>query len=83
MKNVDTLIFTYSLIVFSTVFILSLLSEERIDVYAALFAVEFFIASELTSPFSQAENRRKTIMEMILLAVFIGIVAERVLEVLM
>ena len=82
MKNTDTFIIVYAALLFSTVVTLGLLSVERIDVYVALFAIEFFVASELTSPFGPAESRRKTVMGILLLAIFAGIVLERIVETL-
>jgi hypothetical protein len=82
MKNTDVFLIMYAALAFSTVVVLSLLSVDRIDVYIALFAIEFFVASELTSPFHPSESRRKTIMGILLLAAFTGIVAERMMEIL-
>jgi len=81
-KNVHVFFIVYATLAFSTVFALSLLSEERIDVYMALFAVEFFVASELTSPLTSTQQRRKNIVGVIMLVIFVGIVVERVLEIL-
>jgi len=47
----------------------------------ALFAVEFFIASELASPFSSAQRRRKAIIDILMLAVFTVVVVIRVVEI--
>jgi len=44
--------------------------------------VEFFIASELTSPPSPVEQRRKNIVGVIMLLIFVGIVFERMVEIL-
>ncbi len=82
MKNTDLFIILYGAILFSTVILLSLLNEQSIDIYVALFTMEFFVASELTSPFGSAESRRKTVMSILLLAIFAGIVLERIAEIL-
>ncbi len=82
MKNADLFIIMYATLLFSTVVLLSLLSVERIDIYVALFAIEFFVASELTSPFRSAESRRTTVMGILLLVIFAGIVLERIAEIL-
>jgi hypothetical protein len=58
------------------------LDERRFDIYLALFAVEFFIASELASPFSPSQRRRKAIIAFLMLAVFTIIVTIRVVEIL-
>jgi hypothetical protein len=82
MENTDIFLVMYAALIFSTVVVLSLLSVERIDVYVALFAIEFFVASELTSPFGHIESRRKTIIGILLLAIFTGIILERMVEIL-
>ena len=82
MRSLDVFILTYSALSFSTIVLLSLLGVNRIDIYVALFAIEFFVASILTSPSSPLESRRKTIMGILLLAVFVGVVIWRILEIL-
>jgi len=82
MKSIDVFLIVYAALVFSTVVILSLLSVGTIDIYIALFAIEFFVASELLTPFGPAESRRKTIMGILLLAVFTVIIVERIVEIL-
>jgi hypothetical protein len=82
MKNTDVFIITYAALLFSTVVILNLLNVERIDVYVALFAIEFFVASELNSPLGPLESRRKIVMGILLLVIFTGIVLERIVEIL-
>jgi hypothetical protein len=82
MKNTDVFIITYAALLFSTVVILNLLNVERIDVYVALFAIEFFVASELNSPLGPPESRRKTVVGILLLVIFTGIVLERIVEIL-
>jgi hypothetical protein len=82
MENTELFIIIYAALLFSTVVILSLLGVERIDVYVALFAIEFFVASEVLSPFGATESRRKTIMGILLLAIFTGIIIERIMEIL-
>lgn len=82
MRSLDVFILTYSALSFSTIVLLSLLGVNRIDIYVALFAIEFFVASIITSPSSPLESRRKTLMGILLLAVFVGVVIWRVLEIL-
>jgi len=81
-KNVIVFLIVYATLIFATVFGLSLLGEERIDVYAALFAVEFFITSEITSPFTPTEHHKIKILGMIMMVLFIGIVVERIIDIL-
>jgi len=82
MRSLDVFILTYSALSFSTIVLLSLLGVNRIDIYVALFAIEFFVASIITSPSSPLESRRKTIMGILLLAVFVGVIISRILEIL-
>ena len=82
MQNVNTFLLAYAALVFSTVFGLSLLSEERIDVYIALFAVELFVAAELTRPFTVTQNRKIGIVGILMLILFAGIVVERIIGIL-
>ncbi len=82
MRDIEVFLLTYGTLVFSTVAALSLLSVEAIEVYATLFAIEFFVASEVTSPFSPVESKKKTIMGIALLTVFTIIIAQRVLQIL-
>jgi hypothetical protein len=82
MENADAFIMMYATFLFSTVVFLSLLGVAGIDIYVALFAIEFFVASELTSPFRPTESHRITLIGIILLTIFAGIVIERIVEIL-
>ena len=72
----------YAGLAFSTVVVLSILNVLSIDVYLALFAIEFFIASEVASPFDPSESRRKNIVSVVLLIVFAAIMIERIVGIL-
>jgi hypothetical protein len=82
MENTDAFIIVYAALLFSTVVILSMLGIDKIDVYVAFFAIEFFVASELDSPFRPSESRRRTLVGIVLLTIFAGVVIERILEIL-
>jgi hypothetical protein len=82
MENTDAFIIMYAALLFSTVVVLSMLGVDRVDVYVALFATEFFVASELASPFRPSESRRRTLVGILFLTIFTGIVIERILEIL-
>jgi hypothetical protein len=82
MENTDAFIIMYAALLFSTVVALSMLGVDRIDIYVALFAIEFYVSSELTSPFHPSESLRRTVVGILLLAIFSGIVIERILEIL-
>ncbi len=82
MNNVQAFLITYASFVASTVFVLSFLTPDRIDIYLAFFVVEFFVASDLTSPFGPADHRRKRILGLVMLVIFTAIVVQRILELL-
>lgn len=82
MNDMNVFLISFATFVFSTVFVLSLLNEQAVDVYVALFMIEFFIASELVSPLSAAEHRKKTIVETMMLIVFAAIVIGRIVQIL-
>jgi hypothetical protein len=82
MRRTSMFLMVYAALLFSTVVVLSLLSVEIIEVYVALFAIEFFVASELTSPFSPAESSKKTVIEILLLAILTGIMIEKIVGIL-
>ena len=82
MRNTDIFLLTYGALVFSTVIVLGLLGVDRIDVYVALFIIEFFVISELTSPVGPTESRRKTIIGILMLAIITVIIVERIAEIL-
>lgn len=82
MKYIDSFLITYATLAFSSVIALSLIGLETLDVYVALFAIEFLVASELTPGFGSIKSGRKMIFEAVLLAVFALIVIERVIALL-
>ncbi len=83
MSNTNLFFISYSVLAFSTVFALSLFPNVDIDVYLALFAIEFFIASGLASPFSLFERRKRIVVEVIMLAVFAAILIQRIAQILL
>ena len=56
MKTTDSFLVTYATILFSTVVILSLLSVDSVDVYIALFAIEFLLRPNLHHPSHQPSH---------------------------
>lgn len=83
MNNTNRFFISYSVLTFSTVFALSLFPSVGIDIYLALFAIEFFIASELSSPFSLFEYRKRIVVEIIMLILFAVILIERIAQILL
>jgi len=81
-KNVEQFIIVYGALLFSAVVLLSLLGEARLDIYMAIFAIEFFVSAELTGPLNPTQRRRTMTIGLIFLLVFALIVARRITEIL-
>jgi glucan phosphoethanolaminetransferase (alkaline phosphatase superfamily) len=82
MNNTNLFFISYSVLAFSTVFALSLYPSVSIDIYLALFAIEFFITSELASPFV-FEYHKRIVIEVIMLIIFGVILIERISQILL
>lgn len=82
MKAIENFLLLYGTFMFSTVVLLSLVGLEALDTYVALFAVELFVASELTSPLGPTETRKRVAIDAVMLGIFIGIILKRALQVL-
>ena len=83
MNNTNLFFISYSVLAFSTVFVLSLYPSVDIRLYLALFAIEFFIASELTSPFGVFEYRKRIVIEVIMLIILGAILIERIAQIVL
>ena len=83
MNNTNLFFISYSVLAFSTVFALSLHPSVSIDIYLALFAIEFFIASELASPFGAFEYHKRIVIEVIMLIIFGVILIERIAQIML
>jgi len=79
MDNIEVLILTYGCLIFSTVFILSYLTVNQLEYYLTAFAVEFFAAILVTSPYRQSETRRQMVIGIVFIVIFIAIVLRQVL----
>lgn len=82
-QKIDTFLVSYACLIVSTVVILSYLDVGQIDVYITGFAIEYFIIILATAPHHPEESRRQQIIGIVLLVIFIGIVIERVLQLIM
>lgn len=82
MRSVDWFLLQYAALVFSTVTLLSMLGLDSIDIYVALFIIEFFVVSQLSSPLIGLESTRRNVVAIVLLLVFAGIVAIRIIKIL-
>jgi len=81
-RSIDSFLVTYATLAFTSVITLNLLGVETLDVYIALFVILFFVAAELAPTFSPTGSRKKVILETALLAIFVVIVTERVVQIL-
>ena len=79
MENNESFILTYGTVTFATVVILSLFGLEIIDIYLGLFALELFITSELTAPLVPAESRKRTVVGIAMIVIFIGAILKRIM----
>ena len=79
LDNVEVLILIYGTLVFLTVFFLSLLMVTQLEYYMTAFALEFFVAVLITSPYHQSETKRQIVIGTILIVIFIAIVLRHVL----
>ena len=71
---------TYASLVLFTVVGMSFLDITELDLFLAAFAIEFFLSSELLSPSSRSEARRRSLVALGMLALFVVIVATRLLR---
>lgn len=83
MNSTNLFFISYSVLTFSTVFALSLYPGVSIDIYLALFVIEFFIASELASPFGVFEYHKRIVIEVIMLIIFGVILIERISQIVL
>jgi hypothetical protein len=81
-RTIDSFLITYATLAFTSVITLSLIGVETLDVYIALFVILSFVVAELTPTFSPKDSRKKAILEAMLLAIFVVIVTERVIQIL-
>jgi len=75
------------IIVTTTLFLLSILmlayvGETRLDVYYSVILLFYLISTELLLPVKPRYRRRVALIEAVLVAIFMVIVARRVMEVL-
>lgn len=73
---------TFAALTFSSVVVLSLMGINTLEVYVALFAIEFFVISELIPKSWQTASRRMKIIQVALIAISALIVARSIVEIL-
>ena len=71
-----------SLILPLTAAILAVYGESRLDLYVSMFALEYFILTVLHSPLDPKTSRMLNAIGAVLFAVFVVIVASKVVEIL-
>jgi len=82
MRSVDSFLLQYAALVFATVTILSMVGVNSMDIYTALFVIEFALASELSSPVTPAESTRRGIVLVVLLVTFAVIITVRIINII-
>jgi hypothetical protein len=82
MEKIEILLLIYGCFIFCTVFVLSYFAVYQLDIYLTAFAIEFFLAVLVTSPYGHAETRRQMVIGAVLVVIFIGIVFEHILIIL-
>lgn len=82
MKNIDFFLIVYAALAFSSVTVLTLIGVDTVDVYLALFAIEFSVAVELSPRLNPMISSRMKIMQTIMIALFAMVVVARAIQVL-
>jgi hypothetical protein len=75
-------VFSLALAYMFTTFSLSFYGGSTLDLYVSLYIVEFFILTLLHSPFNPRAQKMVNVLSYALFAVFILVVAMKVLEIL-
>ncbi len=78
----DRYVFSLALVYMFTTVSLSFYGGSGLDLYVSLYIVEFFILTLLHSPFNPRAQKMVNVLSYALFAVFIVIVALKVLEIL-
>jgi len=79
MRKESLFLITYAFLMTITVPALAALNENRLDVYISLLTLEYFVANSIFRPKYRVKY---DLIAIVLLAVFLYIVANRVLQIL-
>lgn len=79
MENNEVFVLVYGGLMFATVVTLSLFGLEIIDIYLGLFALELFVTSEVTAPLSHEESRKRMVVGIVMIVIFIGAILKRIM----
>jgi hypothetical protein len=82
MRLAEKYIFFYALAILLSGLLLMGIGVEEIEVYYAVYLIEFLIAIELVAPFRQSLQRNLQPFIIVFLAGFLYIVVERILQIL-
>jgi hypothetical protein len=82
MRLAEKYIFFYALAILLSGLLLMGIGVEWIEVYYAVYLIEFLIAIELVAPFRQSLQRNLRPFIIVFLAGFLYIVVERILQIL-
>lgn len=78
----DRFIITYAIAVFATAFIVSLLSNQALEIYYSLYLIEFLVLLELIGPFKRSLTTGTQPLVLAFLLGFAYIIVQRVIEIL-
>ena len=79
LENNETFILVDGAVMFATVVILSSFGLEIIDIYLGLFALELLVTSELTAPLVPVESRKRMVVGIVMIVIFIGAILKRIM----
>jgi len=79
LESNETFIMVDGALMFATVVVLSIFGLETIDVYLGLFALELFVTSEITAPLDSTEYRKRMVVGIVMIVIFIGAILKRIM----
>jgi hypothetical protein len=81
-NSTNTFLVTYAAFVFFSTSILSFFGVNVIGVYLLMYALEFYVATEITPPLELSASRRNTVFALLFAGIFIAIVLQSAFSVL-
>jgi hypothetical protein len=82
LNSTNTFLITYATLVFLSTSILSLFGVDLIGVYLLSYAVEFYVATEITPPLDLSAYRRNIVFAILFVAIFIAVVLQTAIPIL-
>lgn len=82
MASTNSFIITYATFVFLSTSILSLFNVDFIGAYLVVYAVGFYVATEIASPLDVSAYRRNTVFAILFGGIFVAIVLQTALAII-